>query len=101
QIKVRIESLVRIVLDAVVLIAQAQIQCQPGPDLPGVVEISRPFMVAVAAAEVWRAQRRGQGAIGADNCRAGQRVVMAREFALRKSGNRKPAQVAADKIVER
>src|SRR5882762_4459422 len=80
--EVGVERWIGIVLHAVVLPAETRVERETGYDLPGILYIPRPVVVAVVAVEGWCCDRQRQRAGGADLDDTG-RILGAREFALR------------------
>jgi hypothetical protein len=58
-VEVRVEARVGVLLHAVALVAQTQVELEPGAEAPRVVEVERPLGVAVVAREIGLAE--GQG----------------------------------------
>src|SRR5204863_649024 len=59
KIEVGVKLLPCVVLSAVVLVPDSQVQSESWLHLPRIVEVGSPLVIAVAAAEVWRSQRSG------------------------------------------
>src|SRR5205814_3535833 len=88
EIEVRVEAPVGVVLRTVILVTNAEVDGESWFDLPRIVEVRCPLMVAVAAAEIRRSQRRLQRTIRRDDARAGHRVGVAWELQLWESRHR-------------
>src|SRR5262249_46786995 len=101
RVEVRVKRLVRIVLCSIVLVTDAEVEGEPGLNLPRIVEVCRPLVIAIAAAEIRFSQRRGQRAFRRNNSCASVRVVMAGEFSLRESRHCKPPEQTIHKVVQR
>src|SRR4030095_2807700 len=85
RIEIRVERLIGVVLRSIVLVAHSQVEREPGLNLPRIVEVAVPLVIAIAPAEIRLSQWRGQSAVRRDNSCASVRIVLAREFSLGES----------------